>query len=544
MKTSDILVQCMKAYGITRVFAVPGEENLDFVQSLKDYGIEMIVVRNEQTAVFMAATHGRLTGEPGVALATLGPWATNMVTGVAYAQLGWLPVIVITGQKPIKKSKQGAFQIIDTVAMMKPITKYAISIVDGRRIPSIFANAYEAAIQERPWAVHLELPEDIAGEDVDMDGWIATKPAKTRRPQMDNKQRDLLINTLTSARRPLLLVWAWANRKRVTKYLTQFVTQYNIPFFTSQMGKGVIDERLPQYIGTAGLTSNDRLHPVIATADCIIAVGHDIIEKPTNLIESWKTHVIHINFTPAVIDLLYEPTMQVIGDIGNTFWQLCEAQINTNNRDLDTIYTLSAQQREKKHTYEASLSQSWSISLPEIIHTIRSNLADDDIVALDNGLYKIWFARNYPTYHPNTLLLDNALATMGAWYASAMMAKILNPDKKVIAVVGDGWLLMNLGDLATIDKLGLTMTIIILNNNSYGMIQRKQVGQDFDDWGMELKNPDFVMLAQSFGATYADVVSDTDDFGKKLTYALVTPWLSVLIVPIHYPLHFFPPQEG
>jgi len=532
----------MKAYGITRVFAVPGEENLDFVQSLKNHGIEMIVVRNEQTAVFMAATQGRLTGEPGVALATLGPWATNMVTWVAYAQLGGLPVIVITGQKPIKKSKQGAFQIIDTVAMMKPLTKYAISIVDGRRIPSVFANAYEAATQERPWAVHIELPEDIAGENIVMDGWTANKPEKIRRPQIDDKQRHMLIKELESARRPLLLVWAWANRKRVTKFLTQFVTQYNIPFFTSQMGKGVIDERLPQYIGTAGLTSNDRIHPVIAASDCIIAVGHDIIEKPTNLIEPGKTRVIHINFTPAMIDFLYEPTMQVIGDIGNTFWQLCEAHLSPTNRDLEPLYALSKNQREKKQHYEAWLSHPGSVSLPSLIQTIRHNLADQDIVALDNGLYKVWFARNYPTYHPNTLLLDNALATMGAWYSSAMMAKILNPDKHVVAVVGDGWLVMNLWDLATIRKHGLTMTIIILNNNSYGMIQRKQVGQGFDDWGMWLDNPDFVMLAKSFGANYAVMVSDEHDFDHKLKQSLMTPWLSVLVVPIHYPLHFFPPQ--
>jgi len=296
----------------------------------------------------MAATYWRLTGKPGVALATLGPGATNMMTWVAYAQLWWMPIIVITWQKPIRTSKQWAFQVIDIVSMMKPITKFSISIVDGARISSNIAHAFEVATEERPWAVHIELPEDIARQEVSK---LYSQPIigeKIRRPQIDEKQLKQLIIELEKAKYPLILVGAWANRKRISNYLTKFVTKYNIPVFASQMWKWVIDERLSQYIWTAALTSNDYLHPAIEQADLILAVWHDVIEKPTNIIEQWKTKVIHINFTTAKIDMFYTPSMQVIGDIWNTFWQLFDSKIDISNWNLEKIYKFAKEGKTKK----------------------------------------------------------------------------------------------------------------------------------------------------------------------------------------------------
>lgn len=448
----------------------------------------------------MAANYGRLTGKTGVALATLGPGATNMMTGVAYAQLGGMPLLVITGQKPIRHSKQGKFQVIDVVAMMKPITKYAASIVDGVRIPSMIAHALATAEEERPGAVHLELAEDIAGFLVD----DSAKPIiheKIRRAVPDEKSLKNLIHVLENSKRPMILVGAGANRKRISKYLTQFIEKYNIPFFTSQMGKGVVDERLPQYIGTAALTSGDYLHEAIDQADLILAIGHDTIEKPTNIIESFLpdkggaegggfqipptplsqggTKLVHINFFPAEFDSLYQPDLQIIGDIGNTMRQLCEATIDSSQRDFEQIFTLAKKAKEK--VYAPVISKD-IMGPQQLIADIRSTMGAEDIVTLDNGLYKVWFARNYPCYDPNTLLLDNALATMGAGYSTGMMAKILYPSSQVVTVTGDGGLVMNLGDLETAVRLGIDLTIIVLNDNAYGMIKRKQKAHGYQDF--------------------------------------------------------------
>ena len=475
MNAAQLFVSCLEWHAIEYIFWVPWEENLDLLEAIRTSSIKLIVTRNEQTAVFMAATYGRLTWKAWVALSTLWPGATNMITGIAHAQLGWMPVLVITGQKPIKKSKQAKFQIIDQVALMKPITKFTTSIVDPSRVPNLVAYALQIAEEEKPGAVHIELPEDIAREDA---SWILpiTKE-KLRRPIPDLKAIQRIIDKLKHASTPLILVWAWANRKRVTTYLWAFIKQYNIPFFCSQMWKGVLDERMDQYIGTAALTSNDYIHTAIQKADCIIAVGYDIIEKPVHLFSTENHELIHINFFAAEYDTLYQPSLQVVWDIGNIFWQLSQQQIQIDHWHFEALYD-AAQHAKEQHTKTLKAHNKHEQMMPwRLISEIRSVLDDDDIVALDNGLYKVWFARNYPTYSPNTLLLDNALATMWAWYAIATSAKLLNPDKHVIAVVGDWWIVMNLWDLETVVRLRLNITIIILNDNAYGMIKWKQNDQ-------------------------------------------------------------------
>lgn len=282
---------------------------------------------------------------------------------------------------------------------------------------------------------------------------------KIRRPIADEKSIKNLVSMLEEAKRPMILIGAGANRKRISNYLTQLILRYNIPFFTSQMGKGVVDERLSQYIGTAALTSGDYLHEAIDQADLILAIGHDTIEKPTNIIESplvfqdvphpqplsqkarGGTKLVHINFFPAEFDSLYQPDLQVIGDIGSTMRQLCEARIDSTHRDFQSIYQLADKVKEK--VYAPVISQT-VMGPQQLIADVRSVMAEEDIVTLDNGLYKVRFARNYPCYAPNTLLLDNALATMGAGYSTGIIAKILNPSRQVITVTGDGGLVMNL----------------------------------------------------------------------------------------------------
>lgn len=539
MKASDLFVRVLEQKWVKVIYGVPWEENLDLLDSIGKSSIELILTRNEQTAVFMAATYGRFTGEPGIALATLWPWATNMVTGVAYAQLGGLPAIVITGQKPIKKSKQGQFQIIDVVAMMKPITKYATTIVSANRIPYILDNAFKIATGERPWAVHLELPEDIAAEDSGADFFpLLVKQErgemKIRRPQIDEKTLNNLKNIIEKSTKPIILIGAGANRKRISKYLTHFIEKYNIPFFTSQMGKGVVDESLPQYLGTAALTSWDYIHQAIEKSDLIISVGYDPIEKPTALMGFWGTPNIHINFYEAHIDEVYTPFYEVIGDIGNTFWQLSETEIDTKNWNFNDIYEIKSEYTKTLEANKLAEDMGANILWPrQLASEIRELLTPSDILTLDNGLYKVWIARNYPCYHANTLLLDNALATMGAGLASAMEAKRINPEQTVVCVTGDGGLVMNLGDLETAVRLKLNLVVIVLNNHSYGMIKWKQTGAKLKEWGLDFGNPDFVKLAESFGASWYKV--GKNDFKSTLEKAIKETWLVLLDVDFEYP---------
>lgn len=532
MTVAQLFIKCLESHGVRYIFGVPGEENLDMLDALKDSSIQFIITRNEQTAVFMAATHGRLTGKIGVALATLWPGATNMMTGVAYAQLWWMPVMVITGQKPVKKSKQGRFQVIDIVSMMKPITKFTTSLIDASRVASTVTHAIMMAEEEKPGAVHIELPEDVASEDATLYQPLQLLPV--RRPIPDIKAVSQFFSLLESAERPMILIGGWANRKRISNYLTKVIEKYNIPFFTSQMGKGVVDERLSQYIGTAALTSGDYVHDIIAQADVIIAIGYDMIEKPTHLIEAGRTKVVHLHFTPTEITELYQPYLQIIWDIGNTLRQWYEATLDTTHRKLDPLWNLASQARQKLTHYTDPIGSSWLCHPVQIITELRSLVDDDAILCLDNGLYKVWFARNYPCYHPNTLLLDNALATMWAGYSSAMAVKLLEPDRQVIAIVGDGWVVMNLGDIETAVRLWHDLTIIILNDSAYGMIKRKQHNSGFVDYGLDLQNPNFVQLAESFGAKGYRVDHATD-FASVFQQSQWEQWVKIIDVVFAYP---------
>lgn len=535
MKASDVFIKMLEAYGVTKIYGVPGEENLDMLESIRTSNIELILTRNEQTAVFMAANHGRFTGEPGVAIATLGPGATNMVTGIAYAQLSGLPLIVITGQKPIKKSKQWLFQIIDVVGMMRPITKFATTVISGQRIPSLIHNAFKIAKSERPGVVHIELPEDIAHEEVHIES-IDAIYEKIRRPTIDTKMLEKLKWELEKAKSPIILIGAGANRKQISKYLTEFIKKHHIPFFSSQMGKWVVNENLDEYLGTASLTSGDYIHQAIAQSDLIISVGYDPIEKPTTLMGIDGTPCIHINFYEAHIDEVYAPYLEVIGDIGNTFWQLTEANIN-HHWEYDAINKI-------KNTYTnylaehlgEEISSPWVMWPRQLTHILRKQLAPTDILALDNGLYKVWISRNYPCMEPNTLILDNALATMGAWLASAMSAKIEYPHKQVICVTGDGGLVMNLWDLETAVRLKLDIIVIILNNGSYGMIEWKQEWWGMKKWWLEFGNPHFKTLAESFWAT-GFRVEKKEEFETILEKAKEIPGIKLIDLAFDYPKH-------
>lgn len=529
MKASDLLIKALENEGVKYIFGIPGEENLDFLESIRSSKIKFILTRHEQAAGFMAATYGRLTGKTGVCLSTLGPGATNLVTAAAYAQLGGMPMLMLTGQKPIKKSKQGQFQIVNVVDIMKPLTQYTKQIVNGNTIPAIIREAFKIAEEERPGAVHIEIPEDIAREDTDAKIF---KVYDVRRPTAEKKAIHRSIDMIESAVHPIILIGAGANRKRTHKALNNFIDKTGIPFFDTQMGKGVVDERHALYIGTAALSDNDYLHCAIKHADLIINVGHDIIEKPPFFMKSNGQNVIHINFSSAHVDEVYFPQLEVIGDIADTI-DLLTGLIEVQQTWDFKYYLKEVKVESEKHLSESANDTRFPIIPQRIVTDIRDVIPSDGIIALDNGIYKIWFARNYKAHQPNTILLDNALASMGAGLPSAIAAKIVYPERKVMAICGDGGFMMNSQELETAVRLKLNLTVIILNDNAFGMIKWKQMQMGFEDFGLDFNNPDFAKYAESYGA-FGHKVESTDDLKDKLKHCLNTNGVHLLEIPVDY----------
>lgn len=527
MKAAALFVKSLEAAGVKYVFGVPGEENLAFVEALRESDIQLVTMRDEQSAVFMAATMGRLTGRVGVALSTLGPGATNLMTGVAYAQLGGMPLLVITGQKPIRKSKQGKFQIIDVVDMMKPLTKSAETIVSADRVPTTVYQAVRTAESERPGATHLELPEDIAEEASDQ---LPITWEKVRRPIPDQKAIDRLLTAIQAATKPVIVIGAGANRKLIGKQLKNFIDKTGIPFVSTQMGKGVVDESSELYLGTAALSSDDFVHHALEAADLIIILGHDITEKPPVIAQAGQ-QIAHLNFSPAEIDSVYQPTIEVIGDISHVLWELSERLEPQDHWRLEVFQDF--RQRQLADTQVNADSDSFPLKPQRLVRDLRQALSAEAMLSLDNGMFKIWIARNYPAYQQNTVLLDNALATMGAGLGAGMAAKLLNPDKPVVVVAGDGGFLMNLADLETAVRLKLDLVIVIVNDNGYGMIRWKQASMDLADYGLSFGNPDFVKLADSFGAR-GHRVEKAADFQPLLQESLQTGGVHLIEVPIDY----------
>ena len=528
-KASDLFISCLEEEGVEYIFGVPGEENLDFLDSLsRSKKIKLILTRHEQGAGFMAATYGRHTGKTGVCLATLGPGATNLVTAGAYATLGGMPMMMITGQKPIKKSKQGRFQILDVVAMMGPITKYTHQMAASDNIPSRVREAFRLAEEEKPGAVHIELPEDIADEHTDA---LPIKRSVSRRPSADPKAVRAAVEALENAKSPVLVIGAGANRTMTGRMLLQFIEKTGIPFLTTQLGKGVIDERHPKFLGCAALSAGDFVHRAVEASDCIVNVGHDVIEKPPFFMKPGGAQVIHISSKTAEVDPVYFPGIEVIGDIANAIWQMKEDIVPSGSWNCG--HMLDYHKAEVEHTASLSVDARFPIFPPHLVQQVRDVMPDDGIICLDNGVYKIWFARGYSAHRPNTVLLDNALATMGAGLPSAMMSAMVYPDRKVMAICGDGGFMMNSQEMETAVRLGLNITVLILRDDSYGMIRWKQANMGFADWGLTYGNPDFVKYADSYGAK-GHRVESAAHLTELLKHCRDTPGVHLIDCPVDY----------
>jgi acetolactate synthase-1/2/3 large subunit len=527
-KGSDIFVKALENEGVEYIFGVPGEENLDFLESLRTSSIKLIVTRHEQAAAFMAATNGRLTGRPGVCLSTLGPGATNLVTGAAYALLGGLPMLMITGQKPILQSRQARFQIIDVVGMMEPITKMAKQMIDAHNIPTMVRDAFRIAQEERPGPVHLELPEDIAAQEVEAYELVPVIPSF--HPIAPDAAIEAAGRRIKEAKRPLLMIGGGANRPGLSAALSQAVRELGIPFFNTQLGKGAVDGVSDLFLGTAALSEKDYIHRLIESADLIVAIGHDTVEKPPFIMHEGGPIVVHVDFNPADIDTIYKPHAEVVGDIGDSMLRLARM---LRGHTFDASYFLSERKELWTKIAEKSDDGSFPVIPQRLVADVRNALPDDGILCLDNGMYKIWFARNYRTHIANTTLLDNALASMGAGLPSAIMAAMLYPARKVMAVCGDGGFMMNSQELETAIRLGLNLTVLIVEDRAYGMIRWKQQADGFPDFGMSFGNPDFVAYAAAYGAKGVRVAS-AQALRPALEEAMEAGGVRLVVVPIDY----------
>ena len=527
-KGSDVLVAALENEGVERIFGIPGEENLDVVESLRNSKIKLVLTRHEQAAAFMAATHGRLTGKPGVCMSTLGPGALNLATGAAYAHLGAMPMIMITGQKAIMTAKQARFQIVDVIGSMRPLTKMARQIVSAASIPAIVRDAFRVATEERPGPVHLELPEDVAGEETENVAFIPPHPIELPIAPLAAPER--AAEMILTAQRPLVMLGAASSRPKLVEPLSNFVRRTRIPFFNTQMGKGSVAGGSNLYLGTAALSSGDYVHRAVDHADLIIAIGHDTVEKPPFLMGPNGPKVIHVACTAANVEQVYFPHAEVIGDVGVSLALLAD-RLEGKLRPDPAFLGLRGEILER--ITDRAEEDRFPVTPQRIVHDVRIVMPEDGIVCLDNGMYKIWFARNYRTHVANTLLLDNALATMGAGLPSAMMAAILYPQRRVLAVCGDGGFMMNSQEMETAVRLGLNLVVLILEDSAYGMIRWKQAVDKFPDWGLSFSNPDFVRYAESYGAT-GHRVKQTDDLVPTLEAAFKDTGVHLVTIPIDY----------
>ena len=525
-KGSTLLIAALENEGVDRIYGLPGEENLDVVEAIRSSSIELVLTRHEQAAAFMAATYGRLTGKPGVCITTLGPGALNLTTGAAYALLGAMPMIMITGQKGILSSRQARFQVVDVIAAMKPLTKLSRQIVSASLIPTLVREAFRVAEEERPGPVHLELPEDIAAEKCEDIALIAPHPVEL--PIAGAEALDRAARLITMAKRPLAMLGAAASRPRSTSDLAQFVLRTRIPYFTTQMGKGTVPGGTELYMGTAALSERDYVHEAIDRADLIITIGHDTVEKPPFIMGPGGPQVVHVGYQPASVEQVYFPQTEVVGDIGPSLRLLAdrvEGRIPNASALLplreDILARIAARATEERFTPQ------------RLVHDIRQVMPPDGIVALDNGMYKIWFARNYRTRVANTLLLDNALATMGAGLPSAMAAAMLFPKRRVMAVCGDGGFMMNSQEMETAVRLKLNLVVLVIEDGAYGMIRWKQAVDQFPDFGMTFNNPDFAKYAEAYGArgTRVDAIRE---FIPALERAFAEGGVHLVAVPIDY----------
>lgn len=532
MKASDLFVRCLEAEGVTRIYGVPGEENADFMLSLEKSSIEFVLTRHEQGAAFMASVHGRLTGEVGVCLGTLGPGATNLITGVADGDMDRAPVLVITGQGATTRQHKESHQVMDVVEMYRPVTKWAHAVLAPDNIPEIVRKAVKLATAEKPGAVHVELAEDIAAMETDA---VPLTPAKTRRPVPDAKIMDRVWDALRTAKRPLIIAGNGTIRKRASRQLRQFCDATGIGVLMTFMAKGAVDMDADHCLFTIGMGQRDFPMLAIEDADLIVTLGYDMVEyPPRNWNPQGDQRIVHVDFLPAEVDAHYMPEIEVVGDLAHALWMLNErvARDGVPDYDLAAQATLRATMLEE-FARHADDTGDGPIKPQKALADVRAVLGPEDIVLSGVGAHKMWIARHYQCHAPGTCIISNGFCSMGMPLPGAVAAAHACPGAKVLAIAGDGDFLMNVQEMETARRMGSDITVMVWEDGGYGLIEWKQE-QEFDrHTALSFGNPDWLLLARSFGWHGARCDS-AGDLRATLRAALDHDGPALVVIPIDY----------
>ena len=541
MKASDLFIRSLEAEGVEYIFGIPGEETSDLIMSLLDSKIKFVLVRHEQAAAFMADMYGRLTQKVGVCLSTLGPGATNLTTGVANANMDRSPILVITGQTDTDFLHKESHQNMDAVAMFKPITKWRWSIRNADSIPEIVRRAFKIALEEKAGAVHLELPQDIAKMESDI------KPIKTQQVFRSRPNEELIekaANLILESKTPILLVGNGCIRVRASFYVRKFLEKTGICSMNTFMAKGVISDKSDRHLHTIGIREADHASIAMREADLVIAIGYDLVEySPKHWNGSLDKKIIHIDFTPAESDTYYPPTIEIAADIEYTMYAILE--------EIERIRKQDETEEEKQRQYRIPHSDppelfktikreivwrlerykndfSYPIKPEKLVLDVRDALDESDIVISDVGVHKLWIAKTYNTYTPNTCIVPNGFCSMGFALPAAIAAQLVDPSHKIVAMCGDGGFLMNVQEIETAVRLRLPIIVIVWCDYDYGMISLKQIYEFGRSAFTKFNNPNFVKLAESFGAIGYNVRS-TEEFSKVLEKAKVSKSSPVII---------------
>jgi len=534
MKASDLFVKCLEAEGIEYIFGVPGEENADFMISLEaSDSIRFILCRHEQGAAFMAEIYGRLTGQPAGCLGTLGPGATNLITGVADSNMDRAPMLVLTGQGSTERLHKESHQIMDVVHMFEPVTKWATTVLHQDNIPEIIRKAVRLARTEKPGAVHIELPEDIAKHDAKT---VPMEPRRFRRPVPDDKIIDQAYRILKKARRPIILAGNGCIRKRASKQLRAFCEKTGIGVISTFMAKGCVDMNADYCLYTIGLQAKDVVACAIDAADVVLCLGYDMVEYHPELWNSKRDkHIIHADFLPAEIDEFFHPETEVVGDLAHALWMLNE-RVSAEPTPLK--FDLSQQAATRRDmTAELEMYKddktTGAIKPQKVLWDVRQVMGRHDVLLSDVGAHKMWIARHYQCHEPNTCLIPNGFCSMGFALPGAIAADIVFPQKRILAICGDAGFMMNVQEMETARRLNSDIVVMVWEDKAYGLIAWKQQAHFGKHTELSFGNPDWLKLADAFG-WHGHVVNNSEDLVDTLETAFEEMGPSLVVVPIDY----------
>ena len=533
MKASDLLVKCLEEEGIEYIFGVPGEENADFMISLEQSDrIRFVLTRHEQGAAFMADVYGRLTGKVSGCLGTLGPGATNLVTGVADGNMDRAPLLVLTGQGSTERLHKESHQIMDVVEMFKPVTKWATTIANANTIPEIVRKAVRVALTEKPGAVLIELPEDVAKHTTEQ---VPLERKRFRRPGPDDKIVDRAFEMLREAKNPVIVAGNGTIRKRASKQLRLLCEATGIGVLSTFMAKGAVDVDAPYCLYTIGLGSKDLPTLAIDSADLVITLGFDMVEYHPHL---WNPKadksIIHADFLPAEIDQYYNPDVELVGDLAHTLWMLNERVKHGGLPKYDLSGQADVRRRMGEELAEhANDDTDGSIRPQKMLCDLRAVLGPEDILLSDVGAHKMWIARHFHCHEPNTCLIPNGFCSMGFALPGAIAANLVHPDRGVVALAGDAGFMMNVQEMETARRLGSDIVVLVWEDGAYGLIAWKQETQFGKHTDLAFGNPDWLELAHAFGWT-GHHVERSADFAGVMEQALKEAGPSLVVAPVDY----------